>query len=375
MQDARFASLLSSPAPTYPRTFRGVRLKLAKEFAGFTDDDDRKFRSIAQCAGVDTTPAPDSGAHKLYSPVEIRKIRRYLERGMLVAVDGTPPALMVFRITKGGVGKTTLCANVAVCLALFGFRVLVIDGDSQGSISHTLGYDINRPDLVHIGTLLERMSRGHPTHISEAAVPIYEGGMLDLIPADITLANEAWMYNDSMRGTMFERLMRREAAFFNRYDVVLVDCAPGTTMLANTFMAAAETVTAVVTPEPQALLGLRGLESNLAEINAGPRSDKTPAGMHIVVNRFSSTVAPHAEAVDWLVREYGPFVNSNAVRTYVGFMREANASYFDLSIPHMEKEPASAGARSIIELSKSLVQLHGVKIRLAANEAAESEAA
>lgn len=377
MQDERFARLYGSAPPAqYPRPFRGVRLKLAKEFVGFTDDDDRKFRSIAQLAGVDTTPAPDSGSQKAYSPKEIRKIRRYLERGMLVMAQSMAPALMVFRITKGGVGKTTLCANIAVCLALFGFKVLVIDGDSQGSISHTLGYNIDRPDLVHIGTLMERMSRGQPTHIRDATVPLYEGGMLDLIPADITLANEAWMYNDSMRGTLFERLMKREAEFFNQYDVVMVDCAPGTTMLANAFMAAAETVTAVVTPEPQALLGLFGLESNLAEINMGARSEKTPAGMHIVVNRFSSTFAPHADAVDWLVKEYGACLNPNAVRTFVGFMREANATDFNKSAPLMEKEPTSAGSRSIIELTKSLIQLYGVKLKPSTNEDTfESEAA
>ena len=37
--------------------------------------------------------------------------------------------------TKGGVGKTTLTANIAALLADFGFRVLMIDADVQPSLS------------------------------------------------------------------------------------------------------------------------------------------------------------------------------------------------------------------------------------------------
>ncbi|MBR1819280.1 MAG: AAA family ATPase [Neisseriaceae bacterium] len=37
--------------------------------------------------------------------------------------------------TKGGVGKTTLAANMSALLADFGFRVLMIDADVQPSLS------------------------------------------------------------------------------------------------------------------------------------------------------------------------------------------------------------------------------------------------
>lgn len=37
--------------------------------------------------------------------------------------------------TKGGVGKTTIAANLSACLAHMGFRVLMIDGDVQPSLS------------------------------------------------------------------------------------------------------------------------------------------------------------------------------------------------------------------------------------------------
>ena len=45
---------------------------------------------------------------------------------------------------KGGVGKTVSCVNLGIGLAQEGKKVLLIDGDPQGSLTISLGFKENR---------------------------------------------------------------------------------------------------------------------------------------------------------------------------------------------------------------------------------------
>ena len=55
------------------------------------------------------------------------------------APRGCPPRLCPVANFKGGVGKTSTCAHLAMSAALDGYKVLVIDLDSQGSMTSIFG--------------------------------------------------------------------------------------------------------------------------------------------------------------------------------------------------------------------------------------------
>ena len=52
--------------------------------------------------------------------------------------------------TKGGVGKTTVAANLGGLLADIGYRVLLIDADVQPSLSRYFALEAG--DLIYTGT-------------------------------------------------------------------------------------------------------------------------------------------------------------------------------------------------------------------------------
>ncbi|MBC7683654.1 MAG: ParA family protein [Bdellovibrionales bacterium] len=353
------------------RPFHGVRLKLAKEFIGFTGAD-KKFRELAKEAAGDLAPMAPTSAHKTYHALEIRRIRQKIMPGLIAEALRELPPVINFRMSKGGTGKTTVSANTATCFAQYGFKTLVIDGDPQGSLSKQLGFDINRP-LTHVGTLLERLAKGKPTNIGDAVVPVYSGGMLDLIPADITLANDSWMISTMSRETLFQRLMEQEAGFFKQYEVIIIDSAPGTSLLTTVFMAASNIITAVVIPEAQSVLALEVLEGNIEEINQTIRRNGPRLGLHIIANRYRQTYKTHNEALEKLGSKYSPYLNDTIIRDYAGFLRETDLDDYAKSAPVLEKEPNSVGARDIIDVTKALIKLYNVK--MSATPVTESDTA
>lgn len=342
------------------RQHQGIKLKLAKEFVGFTDTD-KKFRELAKESGVGIKDDAVVFRHKLYKAFEIRKIRQAV---MSIFDNGQrelPPVICV-RMSKGGVGKTTISTNVGACFAQFGYKTLLIEGDPQGSMSKQLGFDINQK-LTHIGQLMERLSKNEPTRISEAIVPIYSDGMLDLIPADITLSNiDTWMIGAMNREHLFARLMEKEADFFKQYDVIIIDSAPNTSVLTTSFMVASKLITAVVIPEAQSVLAIEGLESNIEEINSAYPERKHKLGLHIIANRYRQSYQSHNEALEKLGKDYGAYMNDTIVRDFVGFLRETDLDDYSKSAPVLEKEPSSVGARDIIDVTKSLIKLYNVKL-------------
>ena len=102
---------------------------------------------------------------------------------------------------KGGVGKTTTAVNLGIGLARQGKKVLLVDADSQGNLTDSLGW--KKPDEFEeaLPSVLYKIINNAPIEQGEAILHHSEG--VDLMPSNIELS--------MLEMTLFNA-MRREFA-------------------------------------------------------------------------------------------------------------------------------------------------------------------
>ena len=161
---------------------------------------------------------------------------------------------------KGGVGKTTTCANLGIGLAQAGKKVLLIDGDPQGSLTISLGNP--QPDKLPF-TLSDAMGRilmDEPLRPGEGILHHPEG--VDLMPADIQLSGmEVSLVNAMSRETILRQYLD---TLKGQYSHILIDCQPSLGMLTVNALAAANRI---IIPVQAEYLPAKGLEQLLSTVN------------------------------------------------------------------------------------------------------------
>lgn len=192
---------------------------------------------------------------------------------------------------KGGVGKTTLTANIGAELANRGRRVLLIDLDPQASLTFSFFTAAQwQSELADERTILQwigpLLSGGEPPPLAgfvltPAAVNdvVQEnGGQLDLIAshlglidADQDLAAELGGSRAQVRSPNFLRVHRVLAEgladnAFGDYDVVLIDCPPNFGMATRAGIVASDFVLVPARPDYLSTLGIDYLRDRLSEL-------------------------------------------------------------------------------------------------------------
>ena len=117
--------------------------------------------------------------------------------------------------TKGGVGKTTLAANIAGLLADLKFKVLAVDADMQPSLSKY--YRLRSTPRTG---LAEVISRGGMIQSSDILETQIEG--LDLLVSNMSDATQSWLKEREDRLIMLKRAVRQPIVR-DKYDFVIID--------------------------------------------------------------------------------------------------------------------------------------------------------
>jgi chromosome partitioning protein len=215
-----------------------------------------------------------------------------------------PPIVSVINY-KGGVGKTTLTANIGAELARRGRRVLLVDLDPQASLTFSF-YEPqawereladDRTILQWFGTVIDGTPARLATFVDtpkivNGVIGQHGSGRLDLISSHLGLIEVDLDFAARLGGSRFQHgspdflpLHRSLAdAFadpaFDEYDVVLLDCAPNFTMVTRTGIVASEHIVVPAKPDYLSTLGIDYLRRKLSELVrdynrvAGPGADQ-----------------------------------------------------------------------------------------------------
>ena len=149
-----------------------------------------------------------------------------------------PASVLAITSGKGGVGKTNITANLGICMAASGKKVLLVDADfSLGNLDIVMNVN-NRYNISHLiydGKSVEEIIHTCP-----------EG--IDLICGASGLEELAEI-NEFQR----RRLLKEFSKLQNDNDIILIDTAAGISRSVIGFCLSANNVLVVTTPEATAM--------------------------------------------------------------------------------------------------------------------------
>ena len=236
---------------------------------------------------------------------------------------------------KGGVGKTTSVASIGAALSSMGYKVLLVDLDTQANLTSSL---LSPDDEGR--TIYEAIREREGLPVIQAKENLF------VTPSSLSLAGvELEMASEMSREFILKDLLEPVAP---DYDYILLDCPPSLGLIAiNAFTAATEVIIPL-TAEALPFKGLQMITDSIARTQK--RLNPTLKLSGIIITRWEACNL--SKMVEEALREkFGEIVFATKIRKNVA-LAEAPLSKKDI----LSYASDSNGAKDYRELTAELLQ-------------------
>ncbi len=221
-------------------------VRTAAEMVGRTEKSIRDAEDDGRLP--DPQKDPETGRRTGYSLTDINRMRALF--GTLPhRAETDPPMVLAVQNFKGGVGKSTVVVHLAQYLALKGYRVCVIDCDSQASTTSIFGLNPDVDVDEDEDTLYPFFRHGGPPTLHYALRATCWPGIA-LIPANLGLYDAEYEFAARMlreHAFVLDRLRAGVETVSQGFDVILLDPPPALGMISLSVLRAAD---ALLIPAP-----------------------------------------------------------------------------------------------------------------------------
>jgi len=257
------ASLRSRGDPERGQSRASPRFSITRtaELVGRTGAAIREAEKDGRLPQVDRT---STGRRVGYMLAEVNHMRDVFgTRPWRSAED--PPSVIAVQNFKGGVGKSTVSTHLAQYLAIRGYRVCLIDCDSQGSSTSLFGY-VPDLDISEEETLYPFIRNAEMSSLAYAVRETHWDGLY-LVPANLKLYSAEY--------ELAARVARSEQGLLNRisegigsiadhFDVIILDPPPALGTISLSVMRAAN---ALLVPIPPTVVDFTSTTTFLAMLH------------------------------------------------------------------------------------------------------------
>ncbi len=222
------------------------------------------IREAERDGRLPTVPRTSNGRRVGYTLQEVNRMREVFGTRPW-REPGDPPAIIAVQNFKGGVGKSTVSTHLAQYLAIQGYRVCLIDCDSQGSTTALFGY-VPDLDIAEEQTLYPFFRNQEQSSLAYAVRETHWDGLY-LVPANLRLYAAEYELASRMARSeplLLNRLSQGIESIVEHFDVVILDPPPALGTISLSVMRAAN---ALLIPVPPTVVDFSSTTSFLAMLH------------------------------------------------------------------------------------------------------------